>query len=141
VLLAEDNVVNQRVAVRLLEKMGYRPDLAGNGIEVLEALNRQPYDLVLMDIHMPEMDGLEASRIICLRWPKNQRPKLVAMTANAMQEDRDECMTAGMDGYLSKPIRIVEIQAALEHWGDVIANHSEPVTLDPTTGTDKETAA
>ena len=124
ILLAEDNVVNQRVAVRLLEKMGYRPDIAGNGLEVLDALRRQPYDLILMDVHMPEMDGIEASRLIGVLWAEERRPTIIALTANAMQEDRDECMAAGMDGYLSKPIRIVELQAVLEHWGDLRANQA-----------------
>jgi len=117
ILLAEDNVVNQKVAIRILEKMGYRADVAGNGVEVLEALERQPYDLVLMDVHMPEMDGLAATREICQRWSQSQRsserPRIVAMTANAMQGDREECRAAGMDDYIKKPVNLAELQNAL----------------------------
>ncbi|MBD1940234.1 PAS domain S-box protein [Microcoleus sp. FACHB-68] len=115
ILLAEDNVVNQKVALHLLERLGYRADVAGNGLEVLEALHRQPYDVVLMDVHMPEMDGLEAARQICQQWddPK-QRPQIIAMTANAMQGDREMCLQAGMDDYISKPIRMPVLVEALE---------------------------
>ncbi|MBD1864407.1 MULTISPECIES: CHASE2 domain-containing protein [Trichocoleus] len=112
-LLAEDNVVNQKVALRLLEKMGYRADVAGNGLEVLDALHRQTYDVVLMDVQMPEMDGLMATRHICRLWSPSQRPRLVAMTANAMQGDREACLRAGMDDYITKPIRTEELIQAL----------------------------
>jgi signal transduction histidine kinase/DNA-binding response OmpR family regulator len=112
-LLAEDNVVNQKVALRLLEKMGYRADVAGNGLEVLDALQRQAYDVVLMDVQMPEMDGLITTQRIHQIWPPNQRPWLVAMTANAMQGDREACLRAGMDDYISKPIRTEELIQAL----------------------------
>ncbi len=113
ILLAEDNVVNQKLALRLLQQMGYRADVAANGLEAVAAVERQPYDLVLMDVQMPEMDGLEASREITRRWPE-RHPRIVAMTANAMQGDRDVCLAAGMDDYLSKPIRVQELVAALE---------------------------
>jgi signal transduction histidine kinase/DNA-binding response OmpR family regulator len=115
ILLAEDNVVNQKLALRLLSQMGYRADLASNGIEALEALERQPYDVVLMDVQMPEMDGLEASRRITQRWLPQERPRIVAMTANAMQGDRDECLAAGMDDYVTKPIRVDALVEALIH--------------------------
>jgi PAS domain S-box-containing protein len=114
ILLVEDNTVNQRVALRILERMGYRADLAANGLEVLQVLKRQAYDVVLMDVHMPEMDGLEATERICRQWPKPLRPRIIAMTANAMQGDREECLAAGMDDYISKPVRPEELQAALE---------------------------
>jgi PAS domain S-box-containing protein len=113
ILLADDHLVNQKVALQILQKMGYRADVAGNGLEVLEALRRQPYDVVLMDVQMPEMDGLEASRCICNEWPSVSRPRIIAMTANAMQGDRDECLAAGMDDYVSKPIHMEELVKAL----------------------------
>jgi signal transduction histidine kinase/ActR/RegA family two-component response regulator len=113
ILLAEDNVVNQKLALRLLQQMGYRADLAGNGVEAIERIEREPYDVVLMDVQMPEMDGLEASRRITARWPVGQRPHIVAMTANAMQGDREECLAAGMDDYVTKPIRVDALVQAL----------------------------
>jgi CheY-like chemotaxis protein len=93
--------------------MGYRADLACNGVEAVEAIERQPYDLVLMDLLMPEMDGLEAARHIVERWPTGRRPRIVAMTANASQSDREACLAAGMDGYLTKPIRVETLVEAL----------------------------
>jgi CheY-like chemotaxis protein/HPt (histidine-containing phosphotransfer) domain-containing protein len=113
ILLAEDNAVNQKLALRLLQQMGYRADVAGNGIEVLESLERQPYDAIFMDVQMPEMDGLEASRQINKRWARPERPRIIAMTANAMQGDREMCLAAGMDDYMTKPIRVNELVAAL----------------------------
>jgi CheY-like chemotaxis protein len=113
ILLAEDNAVNQKLALRLLGQMGYRADAAANGIEAIRAVDRQPYDVILMDVQMPEMDGLEATRQICARWPREERPRIVAMTANAMQGDREMCLEAGMDDYLSKPIRVEELVNAL----------------------------
>ncbi len=114
ILLAEDNAVNQKLALRLLSQMGYSADVAGNGIEAIQAIERQPYDVVLMDVQMPEMDGLEATQRICARWPRGERPRIVAMTANAMHGDRELCLEAGMDDYLAKPIRVDELVAALE---------------------------
>jgi PAS domain S-box-containing protein len=113
ILLAEDNAVNQKLAIRLLERLGYRATVASNGVEVLDALERQPYDVVLMDVQMPELDGLDASRQICERWPAGERPRLIAMTANAMREDREACFDAGMDDYVAKPIRPDELAEAL----------------------------
>jgi CheY-like chemotaxis protein len=115
ILLAEDNVVNQKLAMRLLQQMGYRADLASNGAEAIESVQRQTYDVVLMDVQMPEMDGLEASRQITARWRPQERPRIVAMTANAMQGDRDMCLAAGMDDYLTKPIRVERLVEALNH--------------------------
>ena len=113
ILLAEDNAVNQKLALRLLAQLGYRADVAGNGLEAIAALERQRYDVVLMDVQMPELDGLEAARVICQRWSRTQRPRLIAVTANAMQGDREQCLEAGMDDYLSKPIRVDDLVAAL----------------------------
>jgi signal transduction histidine kinase/DNA-binding response OmpR family regulator len=113
ILLAEDNVVNQKLALRLLQQMGYRADVASNGVEAIESVERQPYDVVLMDVQMPEMDGLEAARRINRRWPDGGRPRIVAMTANAMAGDREACLAAGMDDYLTKPIRVEALVEAL----------------------------
>jgi CheY-like chemotaxis protein len=115
ILVAEDNVVNQKLALRILQQMGYRADLASNGIEAIESVERQPYDVVLMDVQMPEMDGLEASRRITAKWPADARPRIVAMTANAMQGDREMCLAAGMDDYITKPIRVDQLVEALNH--------------------------
>src|SRR6266404_1113981 len=114
ILLAEDNLVNQKVAGRILERMGYRADLAANGLEPLAALRRQTYDVVFMDVHMPEMDGFEATQQICQKWGPAERPRIIAMTASAMQGDREKCLEAGMYDYVSKPVRVEELQAALE---------------------------
>jgi PAS domain S-box-containing protein len=113
ILLAEDNAMNQKVALRLLERLGYTADVVSNGLEALAALERQPYDVVLMDVQMPELDGLEASRRICERWPQESRPHIVAMTANALPEDREACFAAGMNDYVAKPIRAEELATAL----------------------------
>jgi CheY-like chemotaxis protein len=115
VLLAEDNAVNQKVALHLLAAIGYRADVVANGLEVLEALRRQHYDIVLMDVQMPEMDGLEATRHIVAEQPDPaKRPWIIAITANAIQGDREICLEAGMDDYISKPIRKQELAEALQ---------------------------
>ena len=136
VLLAEDNTVNQQIALLVLESLGYRADVASNGIEAVEAVDRLPYDLVLMDVQMPEMDGLEATRRIRARPTppeRGDRPiRIVAMTANAMQGDRGACIAAGMDDYLAKPIRPEELAAALVASPNRSSGSgTAPVTLDP----------
>ena len=113
ILLAEDNVINQKVAVRLLERMGYRPDVVSNGIEALEAVHRQHYDVVLMDVQMPEMDGLQAARRITSEFDAPERPRLVALTANVLTGDKQACLEAGMDDYLAKPLDLVHLRDAL----------------------------
>jgi signal transduction histidine kinase/DNA-binding response OmpR family regulator/HPt (histidine-containing phosphotransfer) domain-containing protein/PAS domain-containing protein len=113
VLLAEDNVINQKVAIKMLNRLGYRVDVAGNGLEVLDALMRQIYDVVLMDVQMPEMDGLQTTRLIRQQWPIARQPMIIAMTANAMEGDREECLTAGMNDYVSKPIHMEELREAM----------------------------
>ncbi len=117
ILVAEDHAINQKLLLRTLLKLGYLADAAGNGIEALAALRRQQYDLVLMDVQMPEMDGLEATRQIVAAWPEGKRPAIVAMTAAATPEDRAECLAAGMDDYVSKPVRTAQLVAALERQG------------------------
>jgi PAS domain S-box-containing protein len=113
ILLAEDNVINQKVVLKMLERLGYQADLVSNGCEVLQHLQGNTYDVVLMDVQMPEMDGITATQHICQTWPQAQRPRIIAMTANAMPEDRENCLAAGMDGYLSKPIRLEALSKVL----------------------------
>jgi CheY-like chemotaxis protein len=112
-LVAEDNAVNRQLALALLRRLGYDADVVENGREVLDALERERYDVVLMDVQMPELDGLEATRQIRERRGSSDAPRIIAMTANAMEGDRDECLAAGMDDYLSKPIRPEELSRAL----------------------------
>ncbi|RPJ50369.1 MAG: response regulator, partial [Chloroflexi bacterium] len=109
ILVVEDNAINQNLVLLMLERMGYRADVAGNGLEALEALRRQMYDAILMDVQMPEMDGLEATRRIRQEFEESNQPRIIAMTANAMSGDREICLEAGMDDYISKPIHIEEL--------------------------------
>jgi CheY-like chemotaxis protein/HPt (histidine-containing phosphotransfer) domain-containing protein len=113
ILLAEDNAINQQVALSFLERLGYRADVAANGLEVLQSLRRQPYDVVLMDVHMPEMDGFQATRSIRQEFAPEAQPRIIAMTAGAMREDREACLAAGMEDYISKPVQVGELVAAL----------------------------
>jgi len=112
ILIAEDNAINQKLIVKVFTIMGYKPDVVANGLEVLEALQRQTYDIIFMDVQMPEMDGLQATKIIVNQWTE-ARPYIVAMTANAMPGDREICLNAGMNDYLSKPIRVEVVQQLL----------------------------
>jgi signal transduction histidine kinase/CheY-like chemotaxis protein/HPt (histidine-containing phosphotransfer) domain-containing protein len=113
ILLAEDNAINQKVALRLLERLGYGADVVGDGRQVLARLDQAAYDVILMDVQMPEIDGLEASRVICARLAASERPRIIAMTAEAMQGDRDKCLAAGMDDYIVKPVTLDRLAAAL----------------------------
>jgi CheY-like chemotaxis protein len=140
VLLCDDNIINQKVAHRLLQQMGYRADLAANGREALAALDRQPYDLIFMDVMMPEMGGLEATHLIRERQKQpsqfpNYRPSLiiVAMTASAMPGDREKCLAAGMDDYLAKPVRLEDVRGIVERWGAAAVKDQPTETT--TTGT------
>jgi signal transduction histidine kinase/HPt (histidine-containing phosphotransfer) domain-containing protein len=128
-LLADDNPINQKVGLSVLQKLGYRSDLAANGLEVLKALEQKAYDVLFLDVQMPEMDGLEAARQICQRWPEEKRPRIIAMTGNALVGDREKCLAAGMDDYISKPIRIGELQTALERWGRTKTRKSDTVFM------------
>jgi CheY-like chemotaxis protein len=112
ILLAEDNEVNQRVALLFLGRLGYKVDVVSNGKEAIAALYSQSYDVILMDIFMPEMDGLTATRQIQQEFAR--QPWIIAVTANALQGDRDDCIQAGMHDYISKPLQIPELVAALE---------------------------
>lgn len=142
ILLAEDNTVNQKLALRYLERMGYGATIANNGREALEACERNRYDVILMDVQMPEMDGLEASRRLCARLPRSDRPRIIAMTANAMAGDREICLQAGMDDYLSKPIRLEQLKAALRNVQPHSVHESDDTTKPETTAeTSDETTA
>jgi CheY-like chemotaxis protein/HPt (histidine-containing phosphotransfer) domain-containing protein len=134
ILLAEDNSINQRVGLLLLEKMGYVADVAGNGIEVLEALRRQPYDLILMDVQMPGMDGLEAARRIRAEFPVERQPRIVALTANVLREQREACLVAGMDDFVQKPIVFADLRAALARCGGLEPAAAEPAAAPPPDG-------
>ncbi len=114
-LLAEDNIVNQKVALRMLRKLGYHADVAANGLEVLRALERQAYDIILMDVQMPEMDGLEAARAI-RQLPQERQPKIIAITAYALEGDREKCLEAGMDDYINKPVKMDELAEVLSRY-------------------------
>jgi signal transduction histidine kinase/CheY-like chemotaxis protein len=113
ILVAEDDTINQKVALRLLERLGHHADVVARGDDVLDRLGRTPYDVVLMDLRLPGMDGLEATRQVCARWPRRQRPRIIAMTAEAMGGDRDRCLAAGMDDYVVKPVTLDELRRVL----------------------------
>ncbi len=116
VLVAEDNPVNQKVAVWMLQRSGLRPDVAGNGREAVQMLNLVPYDLIFMDCQMPEMDGYEAAREIRRREGPERRVTIIAMTAEAIAGAREACLAAGMDDYVSKPVKLGDLSEALEKW-------------------------
>lgn len=128
ILLAEDNAVNSQLATRMLEKLGYTADAVENGVRALEALGSRPYDIILMDVQMPEMGGIEATRRIYQDFPADRRPKIIALTASAMAEDREECMAAGMDDFLSKPIHSDALAAMLERYRPP-ASPTEPIEV------------
>ncbi|MBC1295847.1 response regulator, partial [Nostoc sp. UCD122] len=139
ILLAEDNLVNQKVALKQLQSLGYKADVAANGEEVLQLLEKIPYDLILMDCQMPILDGLETTKEIH-RWQEDafvlrRRPVVIAMTANAMKEDQQMCLNAGMDDYLSKPVFKEKLAATLEHWTGVIFSKQEAVVDEQTAST------
>jgi CheY-like chemotaxis protein len=117
ILVAEDNLINQKLIRNIFELLGYKIDIAANGLEVLEALKRKIYDLIFMDIQMPEMNGYETTRIIISHRNMN-RPIIIAMTANAMQGDREKCFEVGMDDYVTKPMRVDNLIKVLHNWGD-----------------------
>ena len=127
ILIAEDNPVNQRVAQLMLQRLGHRTDLAANGREVLRALEDRAYDLVLMDIQMPEMDGIEATKHIRSRWP--QGPKIIAITSFDPEFCRDQCFSAGVDDFINKPIRMNELGAAIDR--NMSLSRSEPLLIPP----------
>jgi CheY-like chemotaxis protein len=113
ILLAEDNVSNQRVTLEMLKKLGYRADAVANGTEAIQALERQPYDLILMDVKMPVLGGIETTRVIRERWPENG-PKIIAVIAYALHGDKEKCLAAGIDGYIPKPVQKEDLAEVLE---------------------------
>ncbi len=115
ILIAEDNSVNQNIMLKLLEKLGYRADIASNGYEAIEALKKKQYDIVLMDVQMPELSGLEATRIICDTWNRDRRPYIIAMTATFQDEDRERCRDAGMEDFIGKPVRLSDLARLLKN--------------------------
>ncbi|MEO1132217.1 MAG: response regulator, partial [Cyanobacteria bacterium J06639_1] len=124
ILVAEDNTINQKIALRFLARIGYVGDIAANGFEAIDALQRQQYDLIFMDVQMPEMDGIEATQRIIEIWG-NDRPRIIAMTANALQGDRESLLASGMDDYVSKPFSFATIQEVIEKWGELLMDSSE----------------
>jgi PAS domain S-box-containing protein len=130
ILLAEDHLVNQKLMMAMLGKLGYTPDLANNGVEVLEKLKSKRYDIILMDIQMPEMDGVEATERIIAEYPPESRPKIIAVTAHALKGDREKYLALGMDDYLSKPVSIDAVRGMLEKWsgGAIASEKSESVS-------------
>jgi CheY-like chemotaxis protein/HPt (histidine-containing phosphotransfer) domain-containing protein len=124
-LLADDNPINQKVGLSVLQKLGYQADIASNGVEVLKALEQKAYDILFLDVQMPEMDGLEAARQIHQRWAADKRPRIIAMTGNALMGDREKCLQAGMDDYISKPVRVGDLQSALQRWGPMTTRKSD----------------
>jgi CheY-like chemotaxis protein len=116
ILVAEDNVINQKMIRNVLQLLGYSADLVANGFEVIEAVNRKRYELIFMDIQMPEMDGYEATRFI-VEHMQVEKPIIIAMTANAMNSDKIKCMETGMDDYITKPLKVEDLQRTFEHWG------------------------
>jgi signal transduction histidine kinase/HPt (histidine-containing phosphotransfer) domain-containing protein/BarA-like signal transduction histidine kinase len=139
VLLCDDNAINQKVAARILQQLGYQPGLAANGREALDALDRQPYDLIFMDVMMPEMDGFEATRAIRERQQRSlpnyrSRIVIVALTAHAMQGDREKCLAAGMDDYLAKPIRPADVRKVIENWSQQMST-TKPIQSAPSVET------
>lgn len=113
ILLAEDNRVNQKVLLRMLQRLGYEADIANNGVEAVEAVRQAPYDVILMDIQMPEMDGIEATRRIFAEWRPEQRPQVIAVTANALPEYEAACRDVGTVGFLTKPVSLPLVAEAL----------------------------
>lgn len=128
ILLAEDHPVNQKLAVLMLKQLGYRADVVSNGVEVLAAVQKLPYDVILMDVQMPEMGGIEATQVICSQYAADSRPRIIAMTARALQGDKEECLKAGMDDYISKPIRIEALAQALHRCLPIAVSNGAPPT-------------
>ena len=131
VLIAEDSLINQKILLRMLKQIGCAADVVANGFQAVEAAATIKYDIVFMDMQMPEMDGLEATRKIVNAMQSSERPKIIALTANSMSGDREKCIDAGMDDYLTKPVRLEELLSSLKRWAPA------PVKSDAITFTQK----
>jgi CheY-like chemotaxis protein/nitrogen-specific signal transduction histidine kinase len=129
ILIAEDNLINQKLALRLLQELGYSADIAANGKEALRMTGQKKYDIILMDLHMPEMDGLSATKEIVRTNDASSRPKIIAMTADAMSGDREKCIDAGMDDYLSKPVRLEGLRLMLQTYGEMVVERKKDIPL------------
>ncbi len=129
ILIAEDNLVNQKFLISLLNIMGYSPAAVINGQEVLDVMERELFDIILMDIQMPVMSGIEATEIIMKKYPKSSRPHIIAITANALNSERERCLEAGMVDFMVKPVNIQLLQSTLEKWGSIVKNQSSAGTL------------
>lgn len=140
ILLAEDNPVNRKVLLSLLSKLGCQSDVAANGLEVLDAVRRTRYDIILMDIQMPEMDGLEASRHLVKMLKPEERPVIIAVTAHSMRVHREECFAAGMDDYLSKPVRLDTLKNSLERWTGLTLRTGKTLGSGPAASVDDRSA-
>ncbi|HTP11999.1 MAG TPA: PAS domain S-box protein [Bacteroidota bacterium] len=134
ILVAEDNEINQKLFVHILRQLGYTAHVVGNGSEAIRELERNSYDIVFMDVHMPELDGLEATRRIVSRWSATERPKIIALTADALQGDREKCIAAGMDDYLAKPIVTEDVRKILELWSGTVRQRVAPAPAEPVSG-------
>ncbi|WP_330486409.1 response regulator [Tumidithrix elongata] len=124
ILVVEDSTINQKLVLKILSSLGYSADVSVNGLQALDALKQQTYNIVLMDLQMPEMDGFEATEQIYQRWSPQERPVVIALTANSTPEIRDRCLEVGMDDFISKPVRVKEMQMALQRWGKFLAKRS-----------------
>jgi CheY-like chemotaxis protein len=144
ILLVDDNAINQKVAVRIMQQFGYQPEVAGNGREALDKLDRQPFDFIFMDVMMPELDGLEATKLLRKRQMiggytnYQSRIVIVAMTAHAMQGDREKCIASGMDDYLAKPVRPKDVREMIERWGGTIVIEASSPAASPAEGAGSE---
>ncbi|HEX7653084.1 MAG TPA: response regulator, partial [Verrucomicrobiae bacterium] len=144
ILLVDDNAINQKVAVRILQQLGYTPEVAGNGREALDMIDQKPFDFIFMDVMMPEMDGLEATRVLRKRQSAGTHPHytnriiICAMTAHAMTGDREKCIASGMDDYLAKPVRPKDVRDMLERWGGKLTQDATKPTVPATAGSSSE---
>jgi CheY-like chemotaxis protein/HPt (histidine-containing phosphotransfer) domain-containing protein len=132
ILLVEDNLINRHLVLRMLKELGYQADIAENGALAVEAVSRTTYDLLFMDVQMPEMDGFESTKRIRQLSGSDEVPTIIAMTANALEGDQQKCLTAGMNDYISKPIRLDTLHNVIAHWGPVIVHrHGKPGRVKP----------